>query len=111
MGTVRAHELEITSYALERLAAVEGVKMHGPLDAERRGALVSFEFAGLHPHELPEVLGRDGVCIRASHHCAQPLMRRLGVTATSRASFAIHTTREDVDQLIDGLERVRSVFA
>ena len=111
MDSVRAHELEITAYALERLSAVEGVKMHGPPDAERRGALVSFEFGDLHPHDVSEVLGRDGVCIRAGHHCAQPLMRRLGVTATSRASFAIHTTREDVDRLVDGLERVRSVFA
>ena len=111
MDSVRAHELEITTYALERLAAVEGVKVHGPPDADRRGALVSFEFGDLHPHDVAEVLGRDGVCIRAGHHCAQPLMRRLGVTATSRASFAIHTTREDVDRLVDGLERVRSVFA
>jgi cysteine desulfurase/selenocysteine lyase len=111
METVRAHEQEITAYALERLSAVEGIKLHGPLDAERRGALVSFEFAGLHPHDVAEVLGRDGVCIRAGHHCAQPLMRRLGVTATSRASFAIHTTTDDVDRLVDGLERVRSVFA
>ena len=111
MDTVRAHELEIAAYALERLSAVDGIKLHGPLDAERRGALVSFEFGQLHPHDVSEVLGRDGVCIRAGHHCAQILMRRLGVTATSRASFAIHTTREDVDRLADGLERVRSVFA
>jgi cysteine desulfurase / selenocysteine lyase len=111
MDSVRAHEQEVTGYALERLSAVDGVKMHGPLDAERRGALVSFEFGDLHPHDVAEVLGRDGVCIRAGHHCTQPLMRRLGVTATSRASFAIHTTREDVDRLVDGLERVRSVFA
>jgi cysteine desulfurase / selenocysteine lyase len=110
MESVRAHELEITTYALERLSAVEGVKLHGPPDADRRGALVSFEFGDLHPHDVSEVLGRDGVCIRAGHHCAQPLMRRLGVTATSRASFAIHTTREDVDRLVEGLERVRSVF-
>ena len=111
MDSVRAHEQEITAYALDRLSGVEGVKMHGPLDAERRGAVVSFEFGELHPHDVAEVLGREGVCIRAGHHCTQPLMRRLGVTATSRASFAIHTTREDVDRLVDGLERVRSVFA
>ncbi len=111
METVRAHEREITAYALERLSAVDGIKLHGSLDPERRGALISFEFAGLHPHDVAEVLGRDGVCIRAGHHCAQPLMRRLGVTATSRASFAIHTTTDDVDRLVDGLERVRSVFA
>jgi cysteine desulfurase/selenocysteine lyase len=111
MESVRSHEGVITAYALERLDSVEGVKVHGPADAERRGALISFEFAGLHPHDVSEVLGREGVCIRAGHHCAQPLMRRLGVTATSRASFAVHTTTEDVDRLIDGLERVRSVFA
>jgi len=111
MEAVRAHELEITAYALERLSAVEGIKLHGPLDADRRGALISFEFGGVHPHDVAEVLGRDGVCIRAGHHCTQPLMRRLGVTATSRASFAIHTTQDDVDRLLDGLERVRSVFA
>jgi cysteine desulfurase/selenocysteine lyase len=87
------------------------VKINGPLDADRRGALVSFEFGDLHPHDVAEVLGREGVCIRAGHHCTQPLMRRLGVTATSRASFAIHTTHEDVDRLVDGLERVRGVFA
>ena len=111
MEAVRAHEHEITAYTLERLSAVEGVKINGPLDADRRGALVSFEFGDLHPHDVAEVLGREGVCIRAGHHCTQPLMRRLGVTATSRASFAIHTTREDVDRLVDGLERVRGVFA
>jgi len=111
MAGVRAHEQEITAYALERLGAVDGVKMHGPLDAERRGALVSFELGELHPHDVAEILGRDGVCIRAGHHCTQPLMRRLGVAATSRASFAIHTTREDVDRLVEGLEHVRSVFA
>jgi cysteine desulfurase/selenocysteine lyase len=111
MDAVRAHEQEVTAYALDRLAQVEGVNLHGPLDAERRGALVSFELAGVHPHDVAEILGRDGVCIRAGHHCAQPLMRRLGVTATSRASFAIHSTREEVDRLVEGLEGVQRVFA
>ena len=111
MHAVHEHEQEITAYALERLTASDDVEIHGPRDAERRGALVSFALAGVHPHDVAELLGREGVCIRAGHHCAQPLMRRLGVTATCRASFAIHTTREDVDRLIDGLERVRSVFA
>ena len=111
MESVRSHEGVITTYALERLGAIEGLRVHGPRDAERRGALVSFELDGVHPHDVAEILGREGVCIRAGHHCAQPLMRRLGVTATSRASFAIHTTTEDVDRLVDGLERVRGVFA
>jgi cysteine desulfurase/selenocysteine lyase len=111
MENVRAHEREVTAYALERLQTIDGVKLHGPLDAERRGALVSFELEGIHPHDVAEILGRDGVCIRAGHHCAQPLMRRLGVTATSRASFAVHSTKEEVDRLVDGLARVRGVFA
>jgi cysteine desulfurase/selenocysteine lyase len=111
MDAVRAHERDLTAYALERLQGVGGIKLHGPLDADRRGALVSFELEGLHPHDVSEILGRDGVCIRAGHHCAQPLMRRLGVTATSRASFAIHTTTDEIDRLVDGLEEVKRVFA
>jgi cysteine desulfurase/selenocysteine lyase len=111
MDSVRAHEREVTAHALERLAQVEGIRLHGPLDADRRGALVSFELEGIHPHDVAEILGRDGICIRAGHHCAQPLMRRLGVTATSRASFAIHSTKEEVDRLVEGLGEVRRVFA
>jgi cysteine desulfurase / selenocysteine lyase len=110
MESVRSHEGLITAYALERLGAVDGIKVHGPRDAERRGALVSFELGDLHPHDVAEILGRDGVCIRAGHHCAQPLMRRLGVTATSRASFAVHTTADEVDRLVEGLEEVKRVF-
>ena len=110
MDAIRAHEREITAYALDRLQGVTGIRLHGPLDAGRRGALVSFELEGLHPHDVSEILGRGGVCIRAGHHCAQPLMRKLGVTATSRASFAVHTTTDEIDRLVDGLEEVRRVF-
>jgi cysteine desulfurase/selenocysteine lyase len=110
MESVRAHERDVTAYALERLQTLDGVTIQGPLDADRRGALVSFELAGIHPHDVAEILGRGGVCIRAGHHCAQPLMRRLGVTATSRASFAVHTAREEIDRLVDGLEEVKRVF-
>jgi cysteine desulfurase/selenocysteine lyase len=111
METVRAHERDITAHALDRLGQVGGIRLHGPLDPDRRGALVSFELEGLHPHDVAEILGREGICIRAGHHCAQPLMRRLGVTATSRASFAVHSTRDEVDRLVDGLDEVRRVFA
>jgi cysteine desulfurase/selenocysteine lyase len=111
MESVRAHELEITRYALERLAEVPGLTIYGPPTAEDRGALVSFALDVAHPHDVAEILGRRGVCVRAGHHCAQPLMRCLGVAATSRASFAIHTTRSDVDALIDGLHEVRRIFA
>jgi len=111
MDAVRDHGRDVAGYALERLAEVPGLKVHGPSDPDRRIALASFEVEGVHPHDVAEILGSRGVCVRAGHHCAQPLMRRLGVPASSRASFAIHSTREDVDRLIDGLGRVQEVFA
>jgi len=108
---IRAHELDLAGYALERLADVPGLEVHGPRDPEVRGALVSFALEGTHPHDVAEILARRGVCVRAGHHCAQPLMQRLGVGATSRASFAVHNTRDDVDALVDGLGEVRRIFA
>ena len=111
MEQVRAHERELTGYALEQLSAVPGVTLHGPPDADDRGALVSFAVEGIHPHDVAEILGRQGVCVRAGHHCAQPLMRCLGESATSRASFGVHNTREDVDALLAGLAKVQEVFA
>jgi cysteine desulfurase/selenocysteine lyase len=110
MDEVRAHGREIAAYGLERLREVPGVTLYGPADLEARGSVIAFNLDGVHPHDVSEILGREGVCIRAGHHCAQPLMRRLGVTATSRASFAVHSTREDVDRLIDALGSVRGVF-
>jgi cysteine desulfurase/selenocysteine lyase len=111
MDNVRAHEQELTAYALERLGEVDGITLHGPPDAERRAALVSFALPGIHPHDVSEILGRRGVCVRAGHHCAQPLMQRLGETATTRASIGVHTTREDLDALVDGLGEVQRIFA
>jgi cysteine desulfurase / selenocysteine lyase len=110
MEHVRAHERELVAYTLERLRAVPGLSIDGPPDPEQRGALVSFALEGIHPHDVAEILGRDGICVRAGHHCAQPLMRRLGVGATSRASFAVHNTEEDVDALIAGLAKVKEIF-
>jgi cysteine desulfurase/selenocysteine lyase len=111
MEHVRAHELAVTSEALERLTSeVPGLVVHGPLAAADRGALVSFALDGAHPHDIGEILGREGVCVRAGHHCAQPLMRKLGVGATARASFAVHNTSTDVQRLIDGLHEVRRVM-
>jgi cysteine desulfurase/selenocysteine lyase len=108
---VRGHELAVTSEALERLSTeVPGLAVHGPLAATDRGALVSFVLDGAHPHDIGEILGREGVCVRAGHHCAQPLMRKLGVGATARASFAVHNTSTDVQRLIDGLHEVRRVM-
>ena len=111
MEAVREHGRDVTGYALERLAEVPGLTLHGPADLDVRGAVASFVLEGVHPHDVAEILGREGVCVRAGHHCAQPLMRRLGTPASTRASFAVHATREDVDRLIDGLGTVRNVFA
>jgi cysteine desulfurase/selenocysteine lyase len=110
MDAVWAHDQELGAYALERLGEVPGLAVHGPRDPAARVALASFAFEGVHPHDVAEILGSQGICVRAGHHCAQPLMRRLGVPASSRASFAIHSTREEVDRLVDGLGRVREIF-
>ena len=110
MDTVRAHEAELTAYALERLPEVEGITLYGPTDVEKRGGVISFVIEGLHPHDVAELLGREGVCVRAGHHCAQPLMRRLGVAATARASFHVYNSRQDVDRLVDALNKARKVF-
>jgi cysteine desulfurase/selenocysteine lyase len=110
MPRVRAHEQALTAYMLERLAGVPGLRIVGPPESERRGGLVSFTIDGMHAHDIAELADRAGVCIRAGHHCAQPLMRRLGVGATARASVAVHTERADIDALADALERGREVF-
>ena len=108
---IRMHEEALVATAIERLLSeVPGLEVHGPLAAADRGALISFSLEGAHPHDIGEILGRDGVCVRAGHHCAQPLMRRLGVTATTRASFAVHNSATDVDRLVEGLGRVREVL-
>jgi cysteine desulfurase / selenocysteine lyase len=108
---IRAHERDLVGYALERLAEVPGITLYGPQDPDQRGAVISFSLEHAHPHDVGEILGREGVCVRAGHHCAQVLMARLGVGATSRASFAVHNTRDDVDALVAGLGRVAEVFA
>jgi cysteine desulfurase / selenocysteine lyase len=111
MEAVREHERALTAYALERLAATDGVTVPGPPDADRRGGVISFAIEGMHPHDIAELLDRDNVCIRAGHHCAQPLMRALGVPATARASFGPYNDEADVDALIEAIVRARSVFA
>jgi len=110
MERVRAHEADLTAYALERVIEVEGLRVFGPLDPERRGGVVSFAVDGIHPHDLAELCDREAVCVRAGHHCAQPLMRRLNVPATARASFHVYNAREDVDRLVDALKGAREVF-
>jgi cysteine desulfurase/selenocysteine lyase len=110
MGHVRAHERELTAYALERLPEVDGIHLYGPSDLDRRGGVVSFAIDGIHPHDIAELCDRQAVCVRAGHHCAQPLMRCLGVGATARASFHVYNSRDEVDRLVEALGKAREVF-
>jgi len=110
MDAVREHEMELTAYAIERLDAM-GATIYGPRQLDERGGVVSFNLEAVHPHDLSTIVDQEGVCIRAGHHCAQPLMRRLGVPATARASFYVYNTPEDVDALIDAVEKSKGWFA
>jgi cysteine desulfurase / selenocysteine lyase len=111
MDRVTAHERETTAYAMDRLAGVPGLRIFGPPASADRIGPVSFELEGVHAHDVSEILDRHGVAVRAGHHCAQPLMDRLGVAATARASFGIYTTRDEVDRLVEGLEDARKIFS
>ena len=104
------HEQELVRYGLDLLATVPGLRLFGPSDAAGRIAVFSFELEGLHPHDIATVLDSEGIAIRAGHHCAQPLMRRLGVPATTRASCFLYNTTDDLDRLVRGLESARSIF-
>jgi cysteine desulfurase / selenocysteine lyase len=106
LDAVEAHEHELTSYALERLAEIPGIRLFGP-PADRRGGIVLFDLEGIHPHDVAQVLDFEGVAIRAGHHCCQPLMAKLDLVATNRASFYLYTLREEIDQLYEGLLTVR----
>jgi cysteine desulfurase/selenocysteine lyase len=110
MSRVRAHERSLTEYMLEALSQVPGLRVVGPPGAEARGGLASFTVEGIHPHDVAELVDRGGVCIRAGHHCAQPLMRCLGVGATARASVGVYNDSSDVDALIDALLAGLEVF-
>ncbi len=109
MDRVREHERAVTALATSRLGEVPDVRIFGPSPDQRSG-VVSFTVGGIHPHDLATILDEDGVCIRAGHHCAQPLMRRLDVPATARASFYIYNDESDVDALVAGVRRAREVF-
>ena len=110
MDAVLAHEREIADYALERLDGVEGLTVFGPPRGNGRVGPVSFALEGVHGHDVAEILDRHGVAVRAGHHCAQPLMERLGVAATARASFGVYTTPEEIDRLVEALDDARRVF-
>jgi cysteine desulfurase / selenocysteine lyase len=113
MDAIRQHEIALTGYALETLSERfgDGIRIHGPADAHARGGVLSFEFGDVHPHDISQVLDQEGVCVRAGHHCAKPLMRRLGVGATARASVYLYNDRSDIDALADALAKTSSFFA
>jgi cysteine desulfurase/selenocysteine lyase len=110
MANVRAHEVEVTQYALERLARVPDITVYGPLDARARTGVVSFNLDGVHPHDAGTILDEAGVAVRAGHHCCQPLHRSLDVAATLRASFYVYNGTDDVDALIDALATARRLY-
>jgi len=111
MDNVRAHEQELTAYALGRLRQLEDITIYGPQDASRQGGVVSFNYPDIHAHDVGTILDREGVAIRAGHHCAQPLMRRFDMAGTARVSFYIYNTLEEVDALVQGIEKARAFFS
>ncbi len=109
LEAIEQHEHELVAYALEKLEEIPGITTWGP-PPDRRAGIVSFDVAGVHPHDVAQILDLEGIAVRAGHHCCQPLMQRLGVVATTRASFYLYTVPEEIDRLAAGLHRVRETF-
>ncbi len=110
MDNVREYEIELTGYAMERLSQIKGIQIYGTRDISKRGGVISFNFADVHPHDVAQIIDGEGIAVRSGHHCAQVLMERLNVAATSRASFYIYNTKKDIDILVDSLNIVAKVF-
>lgn len=110
MNNIRAHEIELTRYALDRFSELNDITIYGPRDPQLKGGVISFNLKGLHPHDVGQVVNEDGIAIRVGHHCCQPLMRDMDVMGTARASFYVYTTKEEIDSLILSLNRVQKVF-
>ena len=109
LDAISAHEHAITGYALERFEEIPGVKVFGP-SADKKGGVASFTLEGIHPHDVAQILDRDGIAVRAGHHCAQPLHEKFGIPATSRASFYLYNTKDEVDLLVNGIYKVKEMF-
>jgi len=110
MAAVAAHEQRITAYALDQLGGVDGLRVVGPTESVDRGGAISFELAGIHPHDVAQVLDSQGVAVRAGHHCAKPAHQRFGVQSTTRASFYLYTTEQEVDAMVEALDQARHYF-
>ncbi len=110
MENIRKHEHELTAYTMDKFQQNPKIKIYGTTDLEKRGGAISFEYEGIHPHDLAQILDSESICIRAGHHCTQPLMRKFGIAATSRASFYLYNTTEDVDRLIEVLAKADQIF-
>ena len=110
MKAVRSHEKSLVEYSIDELSRIDDITIFGPKDSDLRGGVVSFNLDDIHPHDVASVLDAEGIAVRAGHHCAQPLMERLGVSATTRASFHVYNSRDDIDSLVEGLQKTKKVF-
>lgn len=111
LDNIAEHEHKLAAYALDKMSAVEGMTIYGPLDAAKRAGLITFNLTDVHPHDVATVLDAEGIAVRAGHHCAQPLMRWLKASATARASFYLYNTEEDIDKLVEGLVKTKEYFS
>ena len=110
MAKIRQHEIELTAYALAKMQQIPDLTLYGPTKAEEKGGIISFNLGDVHPHDLATMLDREAICVRAGHHCCQPLIELLETTATTRASFYIYNTEEEIDRLVDALYKARKIF-
>ena len=111
MDQIEAHEHKLAAYAMEKMSQIEGLKIYGPADPQKRAGVITFNLDDVHPHDVATVLDADGIAVRAGHHCAQPLMKWLDVSATARASFYLYNTEEDIDKLVEGLVKTKEYFS
>jgi cysteine desulfurase/selenocysteine lyase len=111
LENIEAHEHKLAAYALEKMSAIEGMTIYGPMDSAKRAGVVTFNLSDVHPHDVATVLDAEGIAVRAGHHCAQPLMKWLKVSATARASFYLYNTEDEIDKLVQGLVKTKEYFS
>ena len=111
LDQIEQHEHKLAAYAMEKMSTIDGITIYGPKDAEKRAGVITFNLDDVHPHDVATVLDADGIAVRAGHHCAQPLMKWLNVSATARASFYLYNTEEDIDKLVSSLVKTKEYFS